>query len=314
MRIVFFGTPDFAVASLKALLRTQHEVVAVVTAPDKPVKRGNQFEATPIKRFALEHNLLVLQPPKLKAPEFLDTLRSLKPDLQIVVAFRMLPEVVWSMPPLGTINLHASLLPQYRGAAPINWAIINNDTETGVTTFFLKHEIDTGDLLLQDKEPIYTYDDAGSLHDRLMEKGAELVVRTVEGVASNRLSPIPQPQNTELLKAPKLFPETCLLSAQMSAHTMHHYVRGLAPVPAAKVSLSGKLHKLFKTIILNEEETKSFPDLAVGQIYTNHKTIFALKCQDAWLSILEIQAEGKKRLPIKEFLNGALSVKDWKLD
>ncbi len=312
MRIVFFGTPEFAVASLDALHQNGCQIVGVVTAPDKPAKRGNSLEPTAVKKYALAHGLNILQPEKLKNEQFLADLRALAADLQIIVAFRMLPEVVWNMPQLGTFNLHASLLPQYRGAAPINWAIINGETETGVTTFFLKHEIDTGDLLLQEKELILPSDNAATLHDKLMLRGASLVLKTVRNIESNSTSPKAQENAQPLKNAPKIFPETCLLDLNQPALRVHNQVRGLAPVPAARIILNGKLHKIHETHLLSEQENGLCPvHLPIGAVYTDLKHLFAFKCFDKWLAVQVIQPEGKKQMPIADFLNGQRAVQEW---
>src|SRR5471030_1888958 len=248
MRIVFMGTPEFAVASLDALVKAGLEVVGVITAPDKPAGRGQKLSESAVKQYAVANGLKVLQPEKLKNPEFLEELKSLKADLQVVVAFRMLPEVVWNMPPRGTLNLHASLLPQYRGAAPINWAIINGEKESGVTTFFLKHEIDTGDILFTEKVTLNGHETAGELHDRLMNKGAGLLVKTVKGVESGRYSEHPQSQlieGAELKHAPKIFKEDCLIDWNNTAENIYNKIRGLSPSPTAYTVFNDKILKIF---------------------------------------------------------------------
>src|SRR5476651_831723 len=250
MRIVFMGTPQFAVTSLDALIQAGCDVVGVVTAPDKPAGRGKKLGQSAVKEYAVMNGLKVLQPEKLKSPEFLAELRILQADLQVVVAFRMLPEAVWNMPPKGTINLHASLLPQYRGAAPINWAIINGETESGVTTFFLKHEIDTGDILFTEKVTLTGHETAGDLHDRLMYKGAGLLVKTVKGVESGRYNEHPQSQllaGIELKHAPKIFKEDCLIDWNNTAETIYNKIRGLSPSPTAYTHLNGKILKIYKS-------------------------------------------------------------------
>lgn len=300
LRVVFFGTPEFAVSSLESLLfKSECEVVAVVTAPDKPAGRGQHLQASQVKEFALQHNLPILQPEKLKNPDFIDTLRRFEADLHVVVAFRMLPEVVWNMPPLGTINVHASLLPQYRGAAPINWAIIHGDTESGVTTFRLKHEIDTGNILLQKKVPILHEDDAGSLYEKLKNEGAQLLVETVQGLADGTITEIPQPEISNLRHAPKLTKETGKIDWSQSAVSVHNLIRGLSPVPGAYTHLNGKLFKIWKSVVENEEH-----QLPPGTIDTDNKKYLRFACSSGWLKCLEVQLEGKKRMGIEEFLRG----------
>ncbi|MFN3316928.1 MAG: methionyl-tRNA formyltransferase, partial [Raineya sp.] len=235
MRIIFMGTPEFAVPSLQVLVENGYNIVGVVTAPDKPAGRGKQMQVSEVKQYALSQNLPILQPEKLKSPDFLAELQALKADLQVVVAFRMLPEVVWAMPPIGTFNLHASLLPKYRGAAPINWAIINGETETGVTTFFLQHEIDTGNIIFQEKEPISPTDTAGSLYQRLMHKGAKLVLKTVQTIEKGDVQTFPQVG--EITHAPKIFRETCQIDWNKTSTEIYNFVRGLAPYPAAWTTL-----------------------------------------------------------------------------
>jgi len=299
LRIVFFGTPGFAVASLEAIAAAGAQVVAVVTAPDKPSGRGLHLSATPVKEAALARGIPVLQPPKLKDPEFIEALRSLGADLHIVVAFRMLPEAVWSMPPLGTINVHGSLLPQYRGAAPINWAVINGETETGVTTFRLKHEIDTGNLLLQDRIAILPEDNAGTVHDKLMLVGAALLVRTVEGLAKDAIVPVPQTESGELRHAPKIFKEDTRIDWSRRAEEVHNFIRGLSPHPAAFTSISGKGIKVFAS-----HAEKGTTDNAPGTPDTDGKTYLRMAAADGWVYLKEVQQEGKKRMPVVEFLRG----------
>ncbi|GGD46136.1 methionyl-tRNA formyltransferase [Emticicia aquatilis] len=300
MKIVFMGTPDFAVASLKALVESGKEVVAVITAPDKPSGRGLVMNETPVKKYAVSQGIPVLQPEKLKNPEFLEQLRSYQADLQIVVAFRMLPEVVWNMPRLGTFNLHGSLLPQYRGAAPINWAVINGETETGVTTFFLQHEIDTGNVIFAEKTPILPEDNAGTIHDKLMEIGAGLVVKTVEAIEAGSYPQIPQDMSTELKSAPKIFKETCQIDWNLSAEKIHNFVRGLSPYPAAWTTLNDKTCKIYKTEI---GETAN-DSAEIGNFQTDGKTYLDFRSADKWIKIKELQLEGKKRMGIEEFLRG----------
>lgn len=298
MKIIFMGTPDFAVASLKKLVENGCEVVAVVTAPDKPSGRGLQMNETPVKKYAVSQNIPVLQPEKLKNPEFLEQLRSFDADLQVVVAFRMLPEVVWAMPHKGTFNLHGSLLPQYRGAAPINWAVINGETETGVTTFFIEKEIDTGKIIFADKTPILPEDNAGTVHDKLMEIGADLVLKTVRAIEAGDYPQVPQPQDIELKSAPKIFKETCEINWNQSAERIHNFVRGLSPYPAAWTLLQGKVCKIYKTQIVDNQELSS------ESFVTDGKKYLMFRCADRMLAVEELQLEGKKRMGIEEFLRG----------
>lgn len=300
MKIVFMGTPDFAVASLKALVESGKEVVAVITAPDKPSGRGLVMNETPIKKYAVSQGIPVLQPEKLKNSEFLEQLRSYQADLQIVVAFRMLPEVVWNMPRIGTFNLHGSLLPQYRGAAPINWALINGETETGVTTFFLQHEIDTGNVIFAEKTPILPEDNAGTIHDKLMEIGAGLVVKTVEAIEAGSYPQIPQDMSAELKSAPKIFKETCQIDWNLSAEKIHNFVRGLSPYPAAWTLLNDKTCKVYKTEIGELADNSA----EIGNFKTDGKTFLDFRSADKWVKIKELQLEGKKRMVVEEFLRG----------
>src|SRR6187455_3565528 len=246
LRIVFMGTPEFAVASLEALVKAKCNIVGVITAPDKQAGRGMKVTESAVKKYAVRHHLKVLQPEKLKNLEFLEELRSLNADLQIVVAFRMLPESVWNMPPLGTINLHGSLLPQYRGAAPINWAVINGEKETGVTTFKLQHEIDTGDILLQDRFPIGENETAGEIHDRMKEIGAAVLVKTVEGLVGGTLAEVPQQQQDNLPRAPKIFTETCKIDWNKPVDEIYNLIRGLSPYPTAFSYFDNKMMKIYR--------------------------------------------------------------------
>jgi len=295
------GTPGFAVASLKALVDAGANVVAVVTAPDKPAGRGMQLQSPAVKQFAVEHNLPVLQPEKLKNPEFLTELASYKADLQVVVAFRMLPELVWNMPPMGTLNVHASLLPQYRGAAPINWAIINGEKQTGVTTFRLKHEIDTGNILLQQEVTIELEDNAGTLHDKLMDAGATLLIKTVKALADETINEVSQPNiDPTLLKhAPKIFKEHTLIDWTKSVEQIHNLIRGLSPYPAANTLLAGKSIKVFTSHIELAATGKN-----VSTFDTDGKTYLRFAASDGWLYIDELQQEGKKRMDIVSLLRG----------
>lgn len=299
-RIIFMGTPDFAVASLRALTEGGYNVVAVVTAPDKPAGRGMQLRASAVKEYAQQSNIPVLQPAKLKDPAFLEVLKGYTADLQIVVAFRMLPEVVWNMPPMGTVNVHASLLPQYRGAAPINWAIINGEQETGVTTFRLKHEIDTGNILLQQRVPILPEDNIGSLYQKLMTEGAALLLNTVKGLIEGSITPQPQPEaGPQLRHAPKIFKEDCEINWTRPAEDIHNQVRGLSPVPAAFTTLQGKQMKLYVTSFRTEAHQEP-----VGTYETDHKSWLRFAAADGWVYALDVQYEGKKRMPVTDFLRG----------
>lgn len=300
LRIIYMGTPDFAVPSLDILVANGYQVVAVITAPDKPKGRGQKLSYSPVKEAALKHNIPVLQPTNLKSPEFLEELASYKANLQIVVAFRMLPEAVWNMPEIGTFNLHASLLPQYRGAAPINWAIINGEQETGLTTFFLKHEIDTGNILFQEKESILENDDAGSLYQRLMIKGADLVLKTVQAIEKGDFHPQAQNESQEIKHAPKIFKETCEINWDQEVDKVHNFIRGLSPYPAAWTKLNDLNFKIFKT----EKAIGPKEIYAPGEYVTDNKSFILVKTSDRWLSILELQAEGKRRMTVEEFLRG----------
>lgn len=318
LRIIFLGTPEFAVASLDALVQAGYNVVGVVTAPDKPAGRGMKLQESTVKKYAVEKGLNILQPEKLKKSEFLQELKSLDAQLQVVVAFRMLPEVVWNMPPMGTINVHGSLLPQYRGAAPINWAIINGEKETGVTTFKLKHEIDTGDILLQERIPISNDETAGELHDHMKEVGAQLLVKTVEGLANGTLKEKPQSsivnsefsmENTadspftihhsQLKHAPKIFTETCRIDWNKSVDEVYNLIRGLSPYPGAFSELEGKTLKIFKAKKIKEQ-----PTFAAGSFDTDKKTFLRFACADGYIEIIELQLEGKKKMMVGDFLRG----------
>jgi len=301
LKIIFMGTPDFAVASLDALVKAGANIVAVITAPDKSSGRGMQLQESPVKRFAVANNLKVLQPPKLKNPEFLKELKALEADLGVVVAFRMLPEAVWHMPHLGTVNVHGSLLPQYRGAAPINWAIMNGETETGVTTFKLKHEIDTGDILLQHKVPIEPSDNAGTIHDKLMEAGARLLIETVEGLAIGTIREVPQAAiaSEELKHAPKIFKEDMRIDWTKSAFQVLNHIRGLSPYPAAFTTLGGKQVKIYAA---TSEQTQT--GVSPASFNTDKRTYLRIAAADGWIYITDIQQEGKKRMDIEAFLRG----------
>ena len=299
LRIIFMGTPEFAVESLRLLTEQKFNVVAVITAPDRPKGRGQKLLPSPVKEFAVEHSIPVLQPTNLKSPEFNEELKSYNANLQVVVAFRMLPEVVWSMPEYGTFNLHASLLPQYRGAAPINWAIMNGETVTGVTTFFIKHEIDTGSVILQEEEPILPEDNVGTLYERLMKKGADLVLRTVEQVRDESFSLTVQDESMELKKAPKLFKEDCQINWEQSAVQVNNFVRGLSPYPAAWTELNGKTYKIYSVKVT--DETK---EAAPGDYHVTEQNELIVQTGDGAVSILELQQQGKKRMKTSDFLRG----------
>jgi methionyl-tRNA formyltransferase len=300
MRIVFFGTPDFAVASLEALIQANFDVVAVVTAPDKPAGRGQQLQSSAVKQYAETLGLPVLQPLKLKDPTFIEELKLYKPDLQVIVAFRMLPEVVWNLPLMGTFNLHGSLLPNYRGAAPIHWAVINGETSTGVTTFFLQHEIDTGDLLFQETEPIYPDDTTGDVYDRLMKKGANLVVKTAHAIQAGKTQPIPQDETMAMKPAPKLNRAMGEVHWSKTGSEIYNLVRGMYPFPGSHTTFQGKNCKLIHI----KFHPELIPDLGIGIWDTDQKTFLRVGCQDGYIEILEWQMEGKKRMKIDEFLRG----------
>lgn len=292
------GTPEFAVASLEILVENNINVVGVITAPDKPRGRGKVTQGTPVKEYAVSKGLNVLQPTNLKSEAFINELSELKADLQVVVAFRMLPEVVWDMPPLGTFNLHASLLPQYRGAAPINWAIINGETETGVTTFFLQHEIDTGNIILQEKEPIGPTDTVGDLYGRLMIRGAQLVLTTIRKIESKNYVLSEQVESGDLKSAPKIFKETCEIDWGKPASEIFNFVRGLSPYPSAWTILNNKKYKLYKTSI---DETSN---LGSGEIESDGKHYVKIGTGTKAISLVELQPDGKKRMNIADFLRG----------
>jgi methionyl-tRNA formyltransferase len=313
LRIVFMGTPEFAVASLDALLQAGCHIVGVITAPDKQAGRGMQLQQSAVKKYAVEKGLPILQPEKLKNEQFLAELKALQADVQCVVAFRMLPELVWNMPPMGTVNVHGSLLPQYRGAAPINWAVINGEAYTGVTTFKLQQEIDTGNILLSDKIKIEPDDTAGTVHDKLKELGANLLVKTIQGLADDTITEVPQPstinppsdghafnfQPSALKHAPKLFTETGKIDWTKTADEIYNLIRGLSPYPAAYTSLQGKILKIFKA-----EKITEAPTTTVGMYKTDEKNSLQFACSNGYINVLELQLEGKKKLEVKDFLRG----------
>ena len=309
LRIVYMGTPEFAVESLRRLVEGGYNVVGVITMPDKPVGRHQDtLQASAVKQYAVAHGLPVLQPEKLKDPVFLKQLRTLRADLQIVVAFRMLPEVVWAMPPLGTFNLHASLLPQYRGAAPINWAVINGETETGVTTFFLRHEIDTGAIIRQVRVPIADTDNVGIVHDKLMEVGGQLVVDTVDRILAGDVHPVPQeemPDCGALKAAPKIFKETCRMDWQgKTLKQLHDFVRGLSPYPAAWTEMQDASGKVYSLKIFASEKEAGTPKEPTGTILSDGRTYLKVAVDGGYLHLTELQIAGKKRMRTEDFLHG----------
>ncbi len=314
LRIVYMGTPEFAVESLKRLVEGGYQVVGVITMPDKPMGRhGSVLQPSPVKQYAVSQGLKVLQPEKLKNEEFLDELRALKADLQIVVAFRMLPEVVWNMPRLGTFNLHASLLPQYRGAAPINWAVINGETETGITTFFLKHEIDTGEVIDQVRIPIADTDNVEVVYDKLMRLGGDLVVKTVDAILEGNVKTIPQEQLAkaeELRPAPKIFKETCRIDWNAGVKKVYDFVRGLSPYPAAWTELHQGEVVPMSLKIFETEKVFTPHSLKPGTVVTDKKTYFHIASTDGFLRVLSLQLAGKKRMDVADFLRGYRHVED----
>ena len=310
LKIIFFGTPDFAVESLSRLVDGGYNVAAVVTMPDKPAGRGRQLQESDVKRYAVEHGLPVLQPVSLKDEAFIEELRSFNAQLFIVIAFRMLPEAVWQMPPLGTFNLHASLLPRYRGAAPINWAVMNGDTETGVTTFFLKHEIDTGDVIQQRSCPIGRNDNVEVVHDRLMVMGADMVLETVDAIIAGTVKPIPQDQlltaGQQPTPAPKIFKDTCRIDWSRPAEALYNHIRGLSPYPAAWTTLTDGNGNETNLKIYATAEPESFAAGEVptpGALLADRKTL-RIACADGWLQVLSLQQSGKKRMDTDAFLRG----------
>ena len=303
LRIVYMGTPDFAVESLRCLVEGGYNVVGVITMPDKPAGRGHKLQFSPVKQYALEHSLPLLQPEKLKDEAFVEALREWKADLQIVVAFRMLPEVVWNMPRLGTFNLHASLLPQYRGAAPINWAVINGDTETGITTFFLRHEIDTGEVIQQVRIPIADTDDVGIVHDKLMMLGGKLVTETVDAILNDAVKPIPQEEMAvvgELRPAPKIFKDTCRIDWNQPVKRIYDFIRGLSPYPAAWSELVQPDGETVVMKIFETEKIIQSHQLTPGTLLTDGKTYIHVAAADGIIGIRALQLPGKKRLKTDE--------------
>ena len=307
LRIIFMGTPEFAAYNLKVLHQSGAQIVAVVTAPDRPSGRGQKLQPSAVKLMAEELSIPVLQPEKLRDPEFQNALRSFRPDLQVVVAFRMLPESVWNLPPKGTFNLHASLLPQYRGAAPIHWAVINGEIETGVTTFFLDHKIDTGKIILQKKVAIKEADNVGVIHDKLMELGGELVVETVDALLNNNIQPIPQEKliEGELKNAPKLFRENCKIDWTQSVETIYNFIRGLSPYPSAwSPMFVASENKAIDVKVFASEKIIQKHNLDTGTIQTDGKEYIQVAVRDGFIVIKELQLPGKKRLKVDELLRG----------
>ena len=299
LRIIFLGNPEFARFHLERILENGYNVVAVISAPDKPAGRGMKVNSTPVTLFAREKNIPCLQPKNLKNPEFIAELKSYQADLQIVIAFRMLPEMVWDMPRMGTYNLHASLLPAYRGAAPINWAIINGETKTGVSTFKLKHEIDTGDLLVQKECAITKSDNAGSLHDKLMHLGADAMIETLDQVVSGSITEIPQSSDATLKNAPKLFTDNTEIDWNKTGEELYNFIRGLSPYPVAHTRFDNKNLKVYAA----ENETVTH-NIKPGSFASDNKHYIKVATPDGWLNLLDIKLEGKRRMLIKDFLNG----------
>lgn len=302
LKIVFMGTPEFAVASLDALVKAGCNIVGVVTVPDKPAGRGMKLNESAVKKYAAEHKLNVLQPEKLKSPGFVEALQKLKPDLQVVVAFRMLPEIIWNLPPMGTINVHGSLLPQYRGAAPINWAVINGEKETGVTTFKLKHEIDTGDILLQDRFSIGEDETAGEVHDKMMYTGAALLVETVKRIAEGNITEQPQSDQNDQSKlkhAPKIFTETCQIDWSRTVEEIHNLIRGLSPFPGAFTQLNDKTLKIYRSI-----KEPVLHDHQAGEVLSDGRSYIKFACSNGFIHATDLQLESKKRMNVPDFLRG----------
>lgn len=316
LRIVFMGTPEFAATSLKALHEAGYNIVGVVTTPDKPAGRGLKVHESDVKRYAVEAGLPVMQPEKLRAPQFVEQMESLRADLAIVIAFRMLPEIIWAMPRLGTFNLHASLLPQYRGAAPINWAIINGETETGVTTFMLNHEIDKGDILGQIKVPILPEDNIGTLYDRLMFIGRDLVIETVEKIAAGDVTPVVQHHIPEsgLKPAPKIFKEDCLLKWNRSGMEIVNLIRGLSPYPAAWSRMLRNGEEVGTAKIFKAHFEEAAHGASAGTVESDGKDSLSVACADGWIRIEEIQVAGKRRMPVKDLLLGLRNIDEYRFE
>ncbi len=307
-RIVFYGTPEIALESLKALFEGGYQVAGVVTAPDKPAGRGMKLRASPVRLYAAEHGLTVLQPEKMSDPFFIEQLKALKPDLQVVVAFRMMPRAVWEMPPMGTFNLHASLLPQYRGAAPINWAVINGETETGLTTFFLRDKVDTGDIIFRESMSIGPEETAGELHDRMKVKGAQLVVRTVQSIFAGNVTTFDQSRfpvpGSQLKPAPKIYTETCRIDWTQPSEVIFNLIRGLCPVPGAHTGIKLKDGTKASVKIFRAGLEKQGPSAAVGDVVSDGRSFLRISASDGDLSIFELQLAGRKPMRTEEFLRG----------
>jgi methionyl-tRNA formyltransferase len=316
LRIVFMGTPDFAVASLKELVDGGYNIVGVITAPDKPAGRGKKINESAVKKYAVANNLKILQPEKLKNPDFINELKSLKADLQVVVAFRMLPEVVWNMPPLGTFNLHGSLLPQYRGAAPLNWAVINGETKTGVTTFLLDHKIDTGKIIFKKETPIGENETVGDVHERLMGIGAKLVLETVDALAEDNIQAIPQSElikENDIKHAPKIFKEDCNINWEKDTEMIRNLIRGLSPYPTAWTNLVHKTtQKEIPAKLFFAQKTEFHKEAEPGTIETDGKKYLHIACGNGWLQITDLQIAGKKRMKTDEFLRGFQQIGEYK--
>ena len=317
MRIIFMGTPEFAVASLDILIKNKYNIVAVITAPDRPAGRGQQLQQSAVKKYAIENGLNILQPEKLKDEVFLTQLRGLNPDLQIVVAFRMLPEVVWNMPKKGTVNLHGSLLPQYRGAAPINWAIINGEKETGVSTFFLQHEIDTGKIIYQEKTPIDENDNAETVHDKLMQIGASLILKTVQAIELNNYPQIDQSElvtkDQEIKLAPKIFKDDCIINWYKPIAEVYNFIRGLSPYPAAYFILGDNDKNTYHLKIFKCQKEMTQHNESIGSIHTDSKNYLKIAVVGGYISILALQLSGKKRMVITDFLRGFSINNKWSI-
>ena len=310
LKVVFFGTPDFAKESLAAIHQSNHQVVGVVTVADKPSGRGQKLTESPVKKYAVENNLTVFQPEKLRNPEFLEQIRNLDADVFVVVAFRMMPKILFEMSKIGTFNLHASLLPDYRGAAPINFAIINGEEKTGATTFFINEKIDEGNILLQEELPISPDENAGSLHDRLMEMGAKLVVKTLDGLAENSITEQPQPQVAEPKNAFKIFKEDTRINWNQDGETVHNFIRGMSPYPAAWTELHQGDAAPLALKIFETEKVFVAHNLKPGSIVTDKKTYFQIASTDGFVKVLSLQLAGKKRMEVADFLRGYRHVED----
>lgn len=313
-RIIFMGTPDFAVESLKSLHENGFNIVGVITAPDKPAGRGKKIQSSAVKKYAIENNLNILQPTNLKNSEFNSKLKDLNADLQVVVAFRMLPEVVWAMPKFGTINLHASLLPNYRGAAPINHAIINGETKTGVTTFFIEKEIDTGMIIFQKEVDIAANENAGQLHDKLMNIGGELIVKTVDAIINDEVKPIPQKHISisEIKTANKIFKDFCEINWKENNKTIFNFIRGLSPYPAAWTKISNKEGKTLSLKIFASDMIFEKHNFEVGNLFSDNRTHIKISTPEGYINIIDLQLQGKKRMPIKDLLNG-FNISEYKI-